>query len=176
MAQDTKIEWTTHTANLWHGCAKVHEGCDNCYAEAIARRWNKDVWGNDKPRLIISSVWDELVKFEKLAREKGERHTVFVGSMMDIFEKPMPMVNSKGIFAIDASDGSEICTDVLRDQLFFNITRGDYPHLTFLFLTKRPGNINKYIPEAWKANPPYNVMFGTSVSTQKNLRTLAPQF
>jgi len=50
MAQNSKIEWTTHTANLWHGCTKVHKGCDNCYAEALAKRWGNDVWGNDKPR------------------------------------------------------------------------------------------------------------------------------
>jgi protein gp37 len=39
MAQDSKIEWTHHTANLWSGCTKVHEGCDNCYAETLSHRW-----------------------------------------------------------------------------------------------------------------------------------------
>ncbi len=36
MAQDSKIEWTHHTGNSWHGCFKVHVGCDNCYAETMA--------------------------------------------------------------------------------------------------------------------------------------------
>lgn len=35
MAQNSKIEWTHHTANLWHGCTAVHEGCDNCYATSF---------------------------------------------------------------------------------------------------------------------------------------------
>ena len=35
MGQDSNIEWTHHTANLVFGCEKVHEGCDNCYAEAF---------------------------------------------------------------------------------------------------------------------------------------------
>lgn len=67
MAKDSKIEWTHHTANLWHGCTKVHEGCDHCYAEALAKRWGNNVWGNDKPRKAIKSVWDDLQKYQKLA-------------------------------------------------------------------------------------------------------------
>ena len=45
----------------------------------------------------------------------------------------------------------------------------------FLFLTKRPSNINKYIPESWLENPPINVMFGTSISDQESANTLIPQ-
>jgi protein gp37 len=47
--------------------------------------------------------------------------------------------------------------------------------LIFLFLTKRPSNINKFIPEEWKVNPPSNVMFGASVVNQKTADTLVPQ-
>ena len=83
MAQNSKIEWTTHTANLWHGCTKVHEGCDNCYAETLSKRWGNDVWGNNKPRKEIKSVWNDLAKYQKLAKEAGEIHSVFVGSMME---------------------------------------------------------------------------------------------
>ena len=36
MAENTKIEWATHTFNPWEGCQKVGPGCDNCYAEARA--------------------------------------------------------------------------------------------------------------------------------------------
>ena len=45
MAQNTKIQWAQHSLNLWWGCTKVHAGCDNCYAEATAKRWGQDVWG-----------------------------------------------------------------------------------------------------------------------------------
>ena len=38
MAARTKIEWADHTFNPWWGCAKVSPACDNCYAEAWARR------------------------------------------------------------------------------------------------------------------------------------------
>ena len=56
---------------------------------------------------------------------------------MDIFEKPMPIIDA---------NIPEYTTGVLRDRLFDQISNGWYPNLTFLLLTKRPSNINKYIP------------------------------
>lgn len=166
MAQNSKIEWTHHTANLWHGCTKVHEGCDNCYAETLAKRWGNDIWGNDKPRKEIKSVWNELLKMQKLAKQAGEMHRVFVGSMMDVFEKPMPIIDA---------NIPEYTTGVLRDRLFDQISNGWYPNLIFLLLTKRPSNINKYIPESWRQTPPENVMFGTSPVNQTTYTTLVRQ-
>ncbi len=159
------IEWTHHTANLWHGCTKVHEGCDNCYAAAISKRYGNDIWGNDKPRKQIKSVWAELIKFQKEAHAIGETHRVFVGSMMDIFERPMPLIDHNG-------NQLQHTTGDLRDILFNNISNGMYPNLMFLMLTKRPSNINKYIPEAWKEAPPENVMFGTSPVNQQTANNL----
>lgn len=157
------ITWCDATINLWWGCTKVHEGCDNCYAETLSKRWKNDVWGNDKPRKEIRSAWKDLLKYQDLAKEAGEIHRVFVGSMMDIFEKPMPLIDA----AIP-----EYTTGVLRDRLFGEINLCYYPNLLFLFLTKRPSNINKYIPESWKTNPPDNVMFGTSPVNQKTFNDL----
>jgi protein gp37 len=178
MAEKSKIEWCDHTANLWHGCTKVNAGCDNCYAERLSKRWGKDVWGNDKPRLEIKSVWKDLERFQSKAAELNEKHRVFVGSMMDIFEKPMPMIDSKGAQRMVMAFGEPVrpmFTDQYRDALFHFISQGKYPNLIFLFLTKRPSNINKYIPEAWKTNPPQNVMFGTSVVDQETADKLIPQ-
>lgn len=176
MAQDSKIEWTNHTANLWHGCTKVHEGCDNCYAETLSKRWGNDVWGNDKPRKAIKSVWSDLHKYQKLAKDAGKMHKVFVGSMMDIFEKPMPLIDSKGEkIMLDDMDEVGMTTDDMRQQFFINISNGIYPNLMFLLLTKRPSNINKYIPENWKKNPPSNVIFGTSPVNQETCDKLIPQ-
>ena len=168
MAQNSKIEWTHHTANLWHGCTKVHEGCDNCYAETLAKRWGNDVWGNDKPRKEIKAFFTDLDKYQKLAKEANENHRVFVGSMMDIFEKPMPLIDSKG-------NARHYDTGKIRELFFMNIDFGKYPNLIFLLLTKRPSNINKIIPENWKTNPPKNVMFGTSPVNQTTYTTLVRQ-
>tara|TARA_R110000868_G_scaffold126072_1_gene332970 strand:- start:13590 stop:14735 length:1146 start_codon:yes stop_codon:yes gene_type:complete len=173
MAENSKIEWTHHTANLWWGCTKVHAGCDNCYALTFAKRVGNDIWGNDKPRRMIKDVWSKFRKFQKEAEKQNEVHRVFVGSMMDIFEKPMPLVDHDGN---PYSEGeSEFWnTRQLRDK-FFNEVVPNSPNLMFLLLTKRPSNINKYIPESWKENPPKNVMFGTSPVSQETANKLILQ-
>lgn len=162
MAQNSKIEWTTHTANLWWGCTEVHAGCDNCYARVLSNRWGEKLWGNDVPRRAIKSVWKDLDRYQREAKKANRIDRVFVGSMMDIFEKPMPY-----------ADG--FSTDSLRRALFEGIDFGRYDNLMFLLLTKRPSNINKYIPASWKKSPPENVMFGTSPVDQKTADKLIPQ-
>lgn len=173
MAENSKIEWTNHTANLWWGCTEVHEGCVNCYASKIAKRVGSDVWGNDKPRRMIKSVWSEIERFQKEAEKKNEIHRVFVGSMMDIFEKPMSLVDHKGNPYLEG-EAEFWNTGQLRDK-FFNEIVPKSPNLMFLLLTKRPSNINKYIPESWKVNPPKNVMFGTSPVNQATANKLIVQ-
>ncbi|TDX11310.1 DUF5131 family protein [Flavobacterium sp. S87F.05.LMB.W.Kidney.N] len=173
MAKNSKIEWTDHTANLWWGCDKVHAGCDNCYALNIAKWRNNDVWGNDKPRRIVKDVWKQIAKFQKEAEKAGETHRVFVGSMMDIFEKSMPLVDYKGNPLL-RSESEFRHTGQLREK-FFNEIVPNSPNLIFLLLTKRPSNINKFIPQSWKHNPPANVMFGTSPVDQKTAKNLTFQ-
>lgn len=173
MAENSKIEWCHHTANLWWGCTKVHAGCDNCYMGVDTKRYGYDVFGNDKPRRMIYNVWSELKRFQKQAEEQNEIHRVFVGSMMDIFEKPMPLIDTNKNPLLEGE--SEFWnTGQLRDK-FFNEVIPNSPNLMFLLLTKRPSNINKYIPESWKENPPKNVMFGTSPVSQETANKLILQ-
>jgi protein gp37 len=154
MSLNSKIEWTHHTANLWWGCTNVNPGCDNCYAEKWANRYGVK-WGNDAPRKEIKGVWGNLLGMQAKAAAAGEIHRVFVGSMMDIFEKPMPVVNASG-------DLVPYQTDALRTRFFEEIVPNS-PNLLFLLLTKRPSNINKIIPLNWLYEPPSNVMFGASI-------------
>lgn len=231
MGKNSKIEWTNHTANLWWGCTNVHRGCDNCYAETWAKRWDNKLWGNEAPRKAIKSVWGNLAKWQAEAESVGEIHRVFVGSMMDIFEKPMPVVDSKGepvysevsatgiyldrkvskegvlgkwgvggkgsrlaipfegsigqalekVSALNESltenTGQSVqkTTSDLRNK-FFNEVVPACPNLMFLLLTKRPSNINKYIPDSWLDNPPANVMYGASVVDQKSAEDVARHF
>lgn len=168
MAQDSKIEWTHHTANLWHGCTAVHEGCDHCYAELQNKRWGGDNWGNDKPRIEIKDVWKDLARYQKLAAGASEVHRVFVGSMMDIAEKTMPLVLRNGEPSIYTD------TDFIR-QRFFRDVVPTTPNLLYLFLSKRPSNYNKYAPYDWRFRPPTNAMFGTSIVNPATAKTLLPQ-
>jgi protein gp37 len=166
MAQNSKIEWTHHTANLWHGCTKVHEGCDNCYAEKLSHRWGNNLWGNYSPRKEIKSVFSDLDKYQKLAKDKNEVHKVFVGSMMDIFEKSMSLVDSTG------NESEYQHTGKLRMEFFTRINQGRYSNLLFLLLTKRPSSINNIVPVNWLDKVPENVLIGTSLSVQEHAQRL----
>lgn len=101
-----------------------------------------------------------------MAAEAGQVHRVFVGSMMDIAEKPMPVIDKDGNL-------QSYTTADIR-QKFFDLVP-DCPNLLFLLLSKRPGNFNKYIPESWKKQAPENVMFGTSIVNQPTADTLMEQ-
>ena len=169
MGLTTEIGWTEATINLWWGCTKVHVGCDHCYAETLHNRFEGGLWGKDAPRRIIKSAFNNLNKLQRTGEKENRMVTVFVGSMMDIFEKDMRTVDSDGNVA-----GSG--TAIERQTLFSLIQTGTYPNIRFLLLTKRPSNINKMIPEAWKENgAPDNVWFGTSPVDQKTFDTLVPQ-
>lgn len=165
----TKIEWSNHTANLWWGCTEIHEGCDNCYARTFSHRYDggQPLWGSQAPRRKILNVWNELDKFQRHAFDVNKIHRVFVGSMMDIFEKSMPLVDKNGI-TVNGETGD------LRKELFKRISDERYPNLLFLLLTKRPSNILKYIPKEWIEAPRHNVMYGTSVVNQKTFNSLVP--
>ena len=41
MAGPSKIEWTEATWNPVTGCTKVSPGCDHCYAERFAERFQE---------------------------------------------------------------------------------------------------------------------------------------
>lgn len=165
MAQDSKIEWTKHTVNLWWGCEKVHAGCDHCYAEYFSDvRYKNGLWGSDNRRLI-KKAFNDLDKFQKLAAAANEYHRVFIGSMMDIFEKSKPVINPIDHYTE---------TDFLRQELFTRITwdNGMYNNLILLLLTKRPSNIRKMVPAGWLDEPPKNIMYGTSASDQETFNTM----
>jgi protein gp37 len=182
MAENTKIEWTAtprvdgtlapgHTGNLWWGCEKVagNSGCDNCYAETWAKRFDVG-WGADAERKEVKSVWIHFMSWQEKAQAAGEIHKVFVGSMMDIFEKP------KNI-NVTMPGGTQMATNTnfLRDR-FFNLFVPSCPNLLFLLLTKRPSNINKYIPRTWIYDPPKNVMFGMTVVDPKTMEDYKKHF
>jgi protein gp37 len=96
--------------------------------------------------------------------------------MMDIFEnsKPMMYINRSPILSQTTVGGIPITTNHVRNLLFDLIDRKKFENIIFLFLTKRPSNISKFIPEKWKESLPQNVWLGTSLSTQENANTLVP--
>ncbi len=171
--KDSKIEWCHDTANAWIGCTEVHAGCDHCYARTLNARWGNQNWGTDVPRRAVKKFWSDLDSFQKLAKQTGEKRRIFVGSMMDIFEKPMPLIDTKGNPLSFRGDEIQSNTGDLRSHLFDLIDANRFPDLIFLLLTKRPSNINKFIPESWKTNgAPTNVWFGYSVVDELSARNI----
>jgi protein gp37 len=100
MAENSKIEWTTHTFNPWRGCTKVHAGCTNCYAETLSGRnpGTLGTWGPNGTRVVAAeSAWREPLKWGRHAHDTqawhsanslkdAERPRVFCASLADVFE------------------------------------------------------------------------------------------
>lgn len=74
----TKIEWADRVWNPVTGCTKVSQGCKNCYAETMAKRF----WGSRKFSDIEfhEDRLNEPLKWRKPS-------TVFVCSMSDLFHE-----------------------------------------------------------------------------------------
>ena len=170
MSDFTNIEWCDATLNIWWGCTKVSDGCKFCYAEHLAdHRHKKGNWGPTGTRREVKSWRSTLEKISKRAKAENRRLKVFCQSMSDTFEGPETM----------GGVGSEnwMTVSLLRDQLLGAI--GNYPHLDFLLLTKRPENVLRCIAayetfiHEWVGNYDYqwswptNLWIGTSVEDQK---------
>ena len=189
MAEDSKIQWTTHTFNHVRGCTKVSAGCANCYAETMSGRNPKvlGVWGPNGTRVVASEAqWRLPPKWDKAAALAGERHRVFCASLADVFEDWRgPMCDASGN-RLHRGEGwvqgtvisrhwysESPCDDEpeplltmgwVRFRLFDLIEQT--PHLDWLLLTKRPENVAEMVPEKWHDGFPRNVWLGASVENR----------
>lgn len=148
MAENSKIEWTNHTFNTWRGCTHVHAGCNSCYAETMSKRNPKTlgVWGDNGTRVVASeSMWQQPLKWDRLAKEAGERHRVFCASLADAFEDWQgPMHDAQGGVVKCHVSGIPIDMQAVRRRLFALIDAT--PNLDWLLVTKRPENIRRMWP------------------------------
>ena len=160
MAENSGIEWTHHTFNPWIGCTKVSPACDHCYAEAWDKRFGGERWGPHAPR-TRTKTWGNPVKWNKALEGTGRRERVFCASLADVFD------NHKSI------------EDAWRRELWDLIRRT--PNLDWLLLTKRPQNIERYLPDDWKSKDQSengwgyrNVWLGTTVENQTEANRRVP--
>lgn len=158
MGANSSIEWCHHTFNAWWGCQRVSPGCQHCYAETLAKRWNHQVWGPAKTttrRMMSEDYWKQPLKWNKSAGERGVRERVFCASMADVFEDHPDVRTSRG-------------------RLWNLIAQT--PNLDWLLLTKRPEYINYLAPWGSEAYPwPANVWVGTSVEDQQRADERIPE-
>jgi protein gp37 len=141
VAENSKIEWTTHTFNPWIGCTKVSPACDDCYAEALATRYGWAKWGAGEARhRTAASNWRNPLAWNRKARAAGTRPFVFCASLADVFD-------------------NEVDPQWRRD-LFYLI--GSTTNLVWLLLTKRIGNVRKMVDVM-----PRNVAVGATLANQE---------
>mgnify|MGYP000934445472 CR=1 FL=1 len=160
MGENSAIAWTDHTFNPWWGCAKVSDGCANCYADVFAKRVGHGarlptIWGvNAERKTAGEATWREPLKWDRAAAAAGQRARVFCASMADVFEDRAELVAPR----------ARLATLVVNT-----------PHLDWLLLTKRPENADRLWRlahglsarglEGLSAWGP-NVWLGTSVENQ----------
>ena len=122
----TKIEWATTTWNPITGCTKISEGCQNCYAERMSKRLaGRYGYPKDDPFKVIfhHDKRDQPWKWKKQKR-------VFVCSMGDLFHD-------------DVDPGYQY--DIFKTAFDLRFRH------TFVFLTKRPDNMLRFM-----SNPDMN--------------------
>lgn len=147
MGQNSAIEWTDHTFNPWVGCAKVSDGCKNCYAEReMDHRLHVVEWGPQGQRRRTGDAnWALPRKWNERCRKLGIRERVFCASLADVFEGRADL-------------------DQHRSDLFRLID--ETPYLDWLLLTKRPQNVEVMIPQQWWKWPRH-VWLGASIEDQE---------
>lgn len=151
MAENTKIEWATHTFNPWVGCTKVSAACDHCYAEGWAKRTGQGgLWQGERRRTSAAN-WRQPYKWNNTAPIGGPRPRVFCASLADVFDNQVPAEWRADLWAM------------IRET----------PNLDWLLLTKRPQNIAKMLRADWGDGYP-NVWLGTTCENQEEAERRIP--
>jgi protein gp37 len=83
MAQASSIEWTESTWNPVTGCTKISPGCDNCYAERMAKRLHAMGQRNYANGFKLTMQ----PKMLNLPLTWKTPQVIFVNSMSDLFHK-----------------------------------------------------------------------------------------
>lgn len=153
--KNTKIAWTDHSWNPWHGCTKISPGCKNCYAAAFSKRTGHDIWGSDKPRRFFGEKhWSEPLKWDKEAKKAGIRRRVFCASMADVFETHKNLTIEQ-----DLNGQRTMLAHLIMST----------PWLDWLLLTKRPESAMIYLTMMfpYRDDFPANIWIGTTAENQE---------
>lgn len=153
------------------------------------------VWGPNGTRVVAAeSMWREPLKWNKAAREAGERRRVFCASLADVFEDWQgPMIDSQGRtlhlgaggawFNTQTLSSKPLSIDDVRERLFGLIDRT--PDLDWLLLTKRPENViptlerlgnTSALVDCWMTETtlPRNIWLGVSAEDQRRANERIP--
>lgn len=145
----TAISWTDQTWNPVTGCFHASDGCRNCYAERLSleRGWSAKPWTFPNIDENLKLHPDRLR--QPMKWPAGSK--CFVNSMSDLMLEQIP--------------------DDYRDQVYHVMEQR--PDVTFQILTKRPGNMARYLEARYRGyNAPTHIQHGTSI---EDARVLAPR-
>ena len=175
----TKIAWTDEAWNPVTGCTKIAAGCQNCYAERMAKRLK--AMGQPKYRNGFDVTFHPDSLAEPLKWKRPRR--VFVCSMGDLFHDDVPFEFIAAAFAVMGLAG---------DQTFQVLTKRPERMVEF-FKWQEDKKLSSYLadyvlqPHGWswgaacsnldgpcsRQRPLSNVWLGTSVSTQGDTERIA---
>ncbi|PXX66921.1 protein gp37 [Nocardia tenerifensis] len=143
----TGIEWTETTWNPVTGCDRISDGCDNCYALALAKRLKAmgapKYQADGDPRTSGPGFGVRIhpAALDMPARWRAPR-LVFVNSMSDLFHARVPESFVRQVFEVIAST----------------------PRHTYQVLTKRPLRMRRMALRGLVFPP--NLWVGVSVEDQ----------
>lgn len=138
----TKLKYKSETWNAVTGCTKVSEACKNCYAEAMALRFQQMGVERFKNGFDITFHPQSL---DKPTKWKSPR-LIFANSMSDIFHSEVPFEYVDKIF------------EVITDKA---------PRHMYMILTKRPKRMLEYFRSRNIEKPIENLVLGVTAETQK---------
>jgi protein gp37 len=134
----SRIEWTDSSWNPITGCTKISPGCQNCYAERMAKRLQAMKNPNYKNGFNLT-LHENTLNYPLIWRTP---RLIFVNSMSDLFHEEVPIYFIKKTF------------DIMR-QAHWHI---------FQILTKRS---NRLLELNNQIDWPNNVWMGVSVETKE---------
>lgn len=144
MGETTTIGWCDGTFNAWFGCTEVSPACGPCYAREWAARYAPAVkWGNFPRVRSAESTWKQPHAWERKAIREGTRPFIFTNSLADVFDNQVDPQWRADLFQL------------MRET----------PHLVWLALTKRPGNIEAMTAAA--GGLPDNCALGSTFANQE---------
>ena len=88
MAKNSSIEWTESTWNPITGCSKISSGCENCYAERMAKRLQAMGQPNYRNGFKVTTHTNAV----ELPLKWKKHQRIFVNSMSDIFHESVQKV------------------------------------------------------------------------------------
>lgn len=152
MGDVTAIEWADKTFNPWEGCQKVGPGCDNCYAETRNARYGGGVaanWGPGAPRRRTSaSNWNKPRRWDR------EAEAAVSAAKAEGLPPPPPVF----VFCASLADVFDNAVDPAWRVDLFRLIHAT-PNLTWLLLTKRPGNILRLYEDVNRGLHPEGLSF-----------------